>query len=316
MPASFDLRFVVTVLAFLLTSHVVGADTARPIALDFHASAKVNGCPSAERFGDEVAARLGFVPWDAQAPTALRVRITQDGDEYVGTIEQPDGSSKVLRAASCAKLDEALSTAIAVMLDRNAPSAPATPGPAPDERRLQLDRGDDPHGLVTIRLRAPNGRKLEISRVIDRAMLVGGSAAAAVSYETVCRAPCTAKVPTGSHTWLVRDLESRAMVSEDATVNTSSTVDIEYVSNAAIRKTSAHRRGWSVLIGGALGTVATAYYIESTGANRAYHTLDPLGFSAGMILGAIAGYLISPNPIADTATITVRPGLVDGVGTR
>lgn len=317
MNASWSSRFLITAAVYLLTSRAAAADSQPAIALDFHVETKVKGCPSAERFGDEVAARLGFVPWDPQAAGSLRVRIARDGDDFVGTIEQPGGASKVLRGKSCARLAEALTTAIAVVLDRGAPDVPAVPSPSPQERRLQrLARDDDPQGLVTIRLRAPNRRKLEVSRVIDRSMLSGRYSVSAVSYEKVCEVPCTAKVRAGAQSWIVNDLETGEMVSEDATVNTNSTLDIDYVSNAQIRKTSYHRMGWSLLVGGAVGTVATAYYIESSDVNRAYHSFDALGFAGGMILGGVVGYLISPRPISDTAQITVRAGLTDAVGAR
>src|SRR5687767_5586632 len=106
----------------------------RNIALDYHS--KVKGCPTAERFADQVAAKLGFVPWDPQATTSIRVRITSDSGEVVGTIEQPDGTSKVLRATTCPKLDEALVSAIAVALDRTTAIKTANAVPRDDERRL------------------------------------------------------------------------------------------------------------------------------------------------------------------------------------
>jgi hypothetical protein len=79
------------------------------------------------------------VPWDPQAPVALRIRIDSDSGDFVGPIEQPDGTSKILRAATCAKLDELLVSAISVVLEKTA--TPAVPPPPPDERRLRRLEG-------------------------------------------------------------------------------------------------------------------------------------------------------------------------------
>src|SRR5512140_798172 len=150
------LALIATVtLAWLVA--LAGPAHADPVALDYHA--KVAGCPSAERFGDEVAAKLGFIPWDPQAPAAIRIRIDTDSNELIATIEQPDGSSKVLRAATCPKLDEVLVSAIAVVLDKSA--APPAPPPVNDDLRLRtLERPATTNGLLTIALRAKDNRVL------------------------------------------------------------------------------------------------------------------------------------------------------------
>jgi len=291
---------VAGVITLALTSRV-HADA--QVALDYHS--KVKGCPSSDRFADEVSAKLGFVPWDAQAQTAIRVRIAEDSGDFVGTLEQPDGTSKVLRAPTCAKLDEALVSAIAVALDR-----PATADAKHDDRRLQtLDRGD-PDALVTVELKSKDGRELEISRVLSATMLYAGiSSAAAVQFEKLCTAPCTARLPQGTHTFLVRDVANNYTVSKDATLRVSSTLELDYTSRAETRRTSLRRIKWGLLIGFLAGTAASAYFVETESPTRALHALDPVGGSLGMLVGGLIGAAVGPGTPGDDARIDVRPGL-------
>jgi len=291
---------VAGVITLALTSHV-HADA--QVALDYHS--KVKGCPSSDRFADEVSAKLGFVPWDAQAQTAIRVRIAEDSGDFVGTLEQPDGTSKVLRAATCAKLDEALVSAIAVALDR-----PATNGAKPDERRLQtLERGD-PDALVTVQLKSKDGRELEISRVLSSTMLyAANTSAAAVQFEKLCTAPCTARLPQGTHTFLVHDVANNYTVSKDATVRVSSTLELDYTSRAETRRTSLRRTKWGLLIGFLAGTAASAYWVETESPSRTLHALDPVGGLLTGLIGGVIGYAVGPGNPADETRIDVRPGL-------
>lgn len=299
------LLLVLVLTAMASTSH---ADT--QVALDYHA--KVKGCPSADRFADEVAAKLGFVPWDPQASTAVRVRIASDSGQLVGTIEQPDGTSKVLRADTCAQLSEALVAAIGVALDRTPAAAPA-PKAKPEERRLQKLERDDGDTIVTVQLRSKDARELEISRVLSNTMVYGYNARAAlIEYEKVCKAPCTAKLPEGTHTLIVRDVANDMAVAQEATLKVNSTLELEYTSRADVRRTTRSRTGWGLTLGFVAGTIATGYYLEENFEHMSpglHIGLDPLGGVVGALVGAIIGRLVSPGSPSDEARITVRPGL-------
>lgn len=298
---------VLFVVCAVLGAREAAADDV--IALDYQA--KAPGCPSADRFADEIAAKLGFVPWGAQAATKLRVRINQDGTEIVATIEQPDGSSKVLRAATCAKLDEQLVSAVAVALDRNGSAAPKA---APERRLRVLDRPQDGLGLVTVQLRATDGRALEISRVTQQSVIVGySSSAAAMSFETLCRVPCTAHLPTGMNRLLVHDLATDYSATQDATINVNSTLDLHYTSHANARQSTWSRAKWGLLIGTVVGAVAFGAILEAEGSPSLWlHTLDPLmGFSTTGLIGGAIGYATGPHDFQDEANITVHPGLGD-----
>jgi hypothetical protein len=281
-------------------------------ALDYRSAVK--GC-SSDRFPDEISAKLGFVPWDAQATNTLRVRISKDGRELVGTIEHDDGTTKVLRAASCAKLHEALISAISVALDSPTIEVGVVGSPSPnDERRLRkLER--DPNELVTIEVKSRDGRDLEISRVIAAnvtAVAYGGylGGFATLSFEKLCKAPCRAQVPPGTNTFLVRDIVNDVSVRQDAEIRVNSTLEFDYTSQLAARKTTSRRISMGGWIGFVAGTAAMALYIESSDTpHRELHILDPLGGLTGSLVGAIIGRLVSPGNPPDKAQINVRPGL-------
>ena len=299
---------VALVLAAVTGAH---AQSQAELALKLDYQAVVKGCPSSDRFADEVSAKLGFVPWNALASDSIRVRITKDKTDLVGTIEQPDGTSKVLRAASCAKLDEALVSAIAVALDQTTTiGMVATPREErQDERRLRrLDRDTDK--LVTIELKSRDGRELEISRVLSSTVLYTYNArAAAISFEKICKAPCSAQLPPGTHTFLVRDVKNNYTLERDATVKVSSTLELDYTSHAETRAITMRRTKWGLLIGFIAGTVATAYLVESSGTYRALHALDICGGTIGMIPGALIGRALGPGMPSDETRINVRPGV-------
>lgn len=289
---------------------LAGPAHADPVALDYHA--KVDGCPSAERFGDEVAAKLGFVPWDPQAATAIRIRIDADGNDLVATIEQPDGSSKVLRAATCPKLDEVLVSAIAVVLDKTAapPAPPVSPPANDDDLRLRtLERPATTNGLLTIALRAKDNRVLEVSRVDGS---VASAYGMAMSFAALCKAPCETHILPGTYSLLVRDVTTDHAAFADATIKVNSTLEFDYTSHAAERATTTSRTNWGFWLGFIAGTVATAYVVETqTTDARWLHGFDVGG---GLITAIITGRIAratAPGMQDDKTAITVRPGLGD-----
>jgi hypothetical protein len=305
-----NLLRVLSVSVILLAAGVAAAEPAAHVALDYRAADKT--CPAADHFGDEVSAKLGFVPWDAGAGDVFHVRITRDGAELIGTIEQPSGTSKVLRAGTCPALAEQLASAVAVALDAS-PAAPA-PAPTPERRLRTLDPPPDNH-LVDVALRALDGRKLEVSLVTSRAAFAGWtgghySTAEGVQYAKICDVPCNAKLPSGSNTLIVRDLTTDTRVAADTSVQVSSTLDLKYVSHEPERRTTNRRAGWGFLIGWVAATAASAYLWEATNSPWAMHFLDPLmGFATGGLAGGLIGMAFSPGRPADEAHVDVHPGL-------
>lgn len=289
--------------AWLVT--LAGPAHADPVALDYHA--KVDGCPTSERFGDEVAAKLGFVPWDPQAPAAVRIRIDADGDDLVATIEQPDGSSKVLRAQTCAKLDEIVVSAVAVVLDK-APAPPAAPPEKPDERRLRtLDRPATSNGVLTLNLRARSSRVLEISRVAGSVASGYGSA---LSLERICKLPCEAHLLPGNHSLLVRDVATDYTAIAEATIKVNSTLEIDYTSHDEDRRTTNRRLNWGFWLGLAAGLVGSAYIADTQKLDDMWTaTVIPIGGVVGAIVVGRIALATAPGMQDDKAAITVRPGL-------
>ena len=89
--------------------------TAETIRLDYDAEGA--GCPDGGRFRDEVAARLGRVPFDDAALTIVRVRIEPAGDGFAGTLEMPGSGARDFRDNQCAPLAETIASSLATQLD-------------------------------------------------------------------------------------------------------------------------------------------------------------------------------------------------------
>lgn len=298
---------------------------ADPVALDYHA--KVEGCPPSDRLADEVSARLGFVPWDAQAPVAVRIRISSDSGELVGTIEQPDGASKVLRAPTCPALHASIVSALAVVLDRQTgglatASAARVGGAAPDapERRLRkLEPPPARNALLTVHLRAKGSRSLEAHRMTQATSLyTAHGTVSAMSFENLCQIPCTAYLREGSHTLGIVDLATAASAAADASIKVNSTIEIDYTSRDQARRSTVRGRKLGLLAGFVVGTAVSAYLVETQFPDMegkwAMHSLDPLG---GLLVG-VAGMLIAnaftPGLRADSVEVKVRPGLGSTAG--
>ena len=64
-------------LAMLFTFAVSTTAAAEPVALDYQAHG--DGCIDAGQFADEVAAKLGFVPWTTSAAATIYVRVRVSG---------------------------------------------------------------------------------------------------------------------------------------------------------------------------------------------------------------------------------------------
>ncbi|MEM9070583.1 MAG: hypothetical protein AAGE52_18905 [Myxococcota bacterium] len=103
----------VLVLALGLIPTLALAQEPRSAQLDFGSS--VEGCPTPERFGDEVAARVGRIVFQEEGDL-VRVRVFADGDEVVASVEM-GGDSRVFRDVSCNEALEAAAAAVAVWID-------------------------------------------------------------------------------------------------------------------------------------------------------------------------------------------------------
>lgn len=121
MPSA--LPTVATVSFFLGTA---GLATAEPVRLDYAAPA---GCPEGGRFQDEVAARVGAIPFSNDALSIVRVRIRETGDGYAGTVEMPGDAPRDFRDATCGSLAEMMASALATRLDPLGGTAAAAPPP-------------------------------------------------------------------------------------------------------------------------------------------------------------------------------------------
>lgn len=123
--------------------------------LTYERGAGADACPDEARLRDEIAARLGYVPFSDAAPTAIEIRIARDGAGLRAQLVRrevatntPKGQ-RVLHAsgADCAELSTAVVLAAALAIDTIAatapraepqdtpPLAPSPPPPAPEPAR-------------------------------------------------------------------------------------------------------------------------------------------------------------------------------------
>jgi hypothetical protein len=80
------------------------------------------GCLTTDELADEISARLGYVPWDPRATTALRVEIARREGSFEATLWLGDGAApRRLTAASCRSVAEALISVVVTHLDLTGP---------------------------------------------------------------------------------------------------------------------------------------------------------------------------------------------------
>ncbi|NVB81256.1 MAG: hypothetical protein HOV81_22865, partial [Kofleriaceae bacterium] len=168
-----------SVLFVVLAARAAAAD---PIALDY--KAEDASCIDASRFADEVSAKLGFVPWGANAPATIRVRVTHDGAQFSGSVKNVDGTAKIIDGATCAEVTSNLAVTVAAAVDQR----PATPA-------KESAPGDD---MVPVTFESVEGRRIDVR-------LGAGSVAVSASGDRiiadiragVCTTPCSARLPRG-----------------------------------------------------------------------------------------------------------------------
>lgn len=106
-----------------------------------------SSCPDEKGLSDAVAARLGYEPFQIDAPVAVRVRFTHGTDGWHGTVELRGarGEERGARTLSsdgtdCNELAEAAALTISILLDPRSglgprpvrPASPPTPAEVPD----------------------------------------------------------------------------------------------------------------------------------------------------------------------------------------
>lgn len=185
--------FVTLLAACLVTlfASLASAQTER-FSLEYSAPA---GCPSEDEFRDEVAARLGRIPF-GETGTKLLVTILPQKDGFLGTLELTDGE-RVLRNNDCAALARDLSAALAVRLDAPTGGQGVRGGiiggviqMAPSENIVEVEKKEKVHVAVQA-----DDENLTLHAIRSHQFAYGavaGQAATAFTYEfqALCTAPC------------------------------------------------------------------------------------------------------------------------------
>lgn len=272
------------------------------LELDYQAPAGI--CPLEGRYRDEVAARLGRVPFtDHRAPSGpkVRVRIGRRGASFFGMLDTGSGSAREIESTDCADLVATLASLTAVSLE---PTPPAPREPRATEPRRQREAvAPSPRGGV--RLHVTAGQEgLALHYVSDSAAAVGsGGYAIGWEFERLCTAPCETRLPRGEYQFAIGPGVAIPMPSGEMTrIDEDSEIHIEYTSRADTRW-----GGLGVAIGGSLlGTLMMLLAVPalSDGNGAGGGLLLGLG-GAGMITSAIVGVLMMMTP--DETQLTTQP---------
>jgi uncharacterized membrane protein len=208
-----------------------------------------DGCPAGARFGDEVAARLGYAPFaDDGEPVRVRIMRSEDGGAalYVGALAVGREPGRAFESGDCADLVGTMAAALAVRIDDASapvdrePSASHAAGVAEDER-------DD--GRARLRILADEERSLTLHR---EAMRIAGYDIAA--YDPICTAPCEVEMALGSHRFAISQGTGAALaLSEPTRIDGDTTLRLNYESREDMR--IAGGVWWGV--GAVLGIVLT-----------------------------------------------------------
>jgi len=181
-------------LLSVLVPHLVAhAQDARTARLDYDAP---DGCLDAARFADEVAARVGRVPFADDAEATLRVRAREDDGAFLVTWERAGEGVRAFRDPSCDEALFAAAASLAVYFEeparaaiygpvgmlRTEPEPEPEPDPEPSDGRVR----------VSITANEP-GWTLHVETN------TGVGSGSAVFYRRLCAAPCEARLSAGSH---------------------------------------------------------------------------------------------------------------------
>lgn len=146
-------------------------------------------CPDEETLRDDVGARLGYDPFDAEAKTKVIARITRESGALRGLVEVVDGEgsvtgSRVLSSTKndCTELASAMSLTISMVIDplgKSRPSASAsTSSPPPPPPKVEprviapspKGNGVDDTGAASFDRDARAGKRLRLGLVAVSAL--------------------------------------------------------------------------------------------------------------------------------------------------
>ena len=196
------------------------------------------GCLSEEEFRDEVAARLGTIPFGEHGSPLVVTIVAHNKGGWLGTLEL-QGRERVLKNAECPALARDLAAALAVQLD-----APPPPAEEPPERAVigGVIGGlvSDEKRTVTVDVQAEDP-SLTLYVIRNQQLAygsVGGYATTAVGYsfESLCTAPCKLELePNDYHFAIGRGVAAPLPLDNRVRIQSPSRVDLAYKSRAAVR---------------------------------------------------------------------------------
>jgi hypothetical protein len=130
-------------LVLLCAPGLAAADEPPAAQLDFARDIDLGACPDAGAFRTDVAAHLGYDPFQKGGKTRVVVRVRRAGNKLVGDVDvlreggaAPQKKTLTVPAGACDELIRSLALATGLALDpigehRPAPPPPAPPPPAP-----------------------------------------------------------------------------------------------------------------------------------------------------------------------------------------
>lgn len=152
-PRARSCRSFALALAVLLVASTARAQPARPrVHLTYETAP---GCPSRAAFEEEVAARLGYLPFDASSRSSVAVQALIDGADQaqaqvsfrlVLATAPPRVATKRIDSGDCAEAMRAAAASLALALDPMFAPAPARPPVAEPDRSSHIDPA--PESLV------------------------------------------------------------------------------------------------------------------------------------------------------------------------
>ena len=277
------MKHAIFVLAVVASTSSARADR---FNLDYRATDP--SCVDAKRFADEVSAKLGFVPWQADATSTLRIRVERDGTQFTGTFRNKDGSAKVVDGATCEDVTRTLVVTVATAVDTTPLGAPLkTEGTAkPAAAHANDDR-------VPVTFASTDGWRVDIT--LNSAGAVGtasnGTSIVANYFEGVCTSPCTARLQRGRSYLQFQDPEHNTISGGRFVLDRPTTISLSHESRRNLR-----------VIGFIVGVGLTglgAFGLSQGG------TTGIVGGSVALALG-IPG-LFSPFLIHDTFAVSQSP---------
>ena len=273
---SLDMKHVA--FALIVVAALAAPAAADRIQLDYRADDP--SCIDAERFADEVSAKLGFVPWDATASAKVRVRIDREGSQYTGSFLNSDGRSKVIDGASCAQVTSSLAVTVAGALDKSEPTHLIG--------ALRAPAGD---GKVPVKFVSADGRRIDVSLNVGGGVGTASTGATVVAnyYEGLRTSPCTARLARGRHFLLFQDPDSSSAGGDRFMIDEPTTITLHHKSRKGLRR----------------GLFATGVVLTGASVVGAF----VIGGAGGAVLGGLGGgfglgFMISPLFLHDTFTTT------------